>query len=987
MATATKTTPLAELTALGQSPWMDNISRLILDNGDLKRLIEDDDLRGVTSNPTIFEKAIAHSKDYDEEVKRLVGTGGDADAIYQALTVADIEAALDLFRPTYDRTSGLDGYVSLEVSPLLAMDGEATLTEARKLWKLLDRPNAMIKIPGTPAGVPVIEEALFDGLNVNVTLLFSVEAYEAVAHAYLNAIKRRDEAGLPLDHVASVASFFVSRIDAEVDKRLEAKIKAEADPARKAELESLMGKAAIANAKNAYTLYQKLFEGPEFAPYKAKGARVQRLLWASVGTKNKKYPDTLYIDELIGPETVSTMPPATYDAFKDHGVARVTITEDAPGAIATMAKLNDVGIDFHQVTDQLLQEGVDSFAKSFHDLMGAIRSKRETLLAGKVGQTARLGALAAPVDAALADLKEKGAVKRLWDKDASLWKAEDDHAKIINNSLGWLTVAETVRAHADDLETFSDEIAAAGFKHVVLMGMGGSSLCPEVLRRTSVPVAGHPVLIVLDSTVPATIRRIEAMVDPAKTLFVVASKSGTTTEPSVFYAYFYGVVKALKGDKAGENFVAITDPGTLMEANARKDHFRRIFLNPSDIGGRYSALSFFGMVPAALMGLDVKTLLDRAIAAAKTCGAAVPIDQNPGAKLGAALGALALEGRDKVTLVTPPPLEALGLWIEQLIAESTGKEGKGILPVAGEELGKPADYGKDRVFVEVRTADASASRSDAALEALAAAGNPVIQHTLADVMDLGAEFFRWEVGTALAGQRLGIDPFDQPNVQESKDNTKALLAEFQEKGSLPEMPTLATVEGLTFSTDPGNADKLGKFEPGRAGAVSLLKHHFARVKPGDYVAITQYFDETDHREATVQALRLHVRDALKVATTTGYGPRFLHSTGQLHKGGPDTGVFLQLTADDGADLPIPEQPFGFATLVKAQALGDFQSLASRHRRALRVHLGTDVERGLRALLGLIQEAVGPTRLSVAERGWYGADRGPCHPSGCRTKGS
>ncbi len=953
------TTPLAALQALGQSAWMDNISRLILDNGDLRRLIEEDDLQGVTSNPTIFEKAIAHSKDYDEEVKNLVGTGGDADAIYQGLTVADIRAALDLFRPTYDRTNSLDGYVSLEVSPLLAQDAEGTLTEARKLWKLLDRPNAMIKIPGTPACVPVIEEALLDGINVNVTLLFSVEAYEAVAGAYLRALKRRAEAGLPVDHVASVASFFVSRIDSEVDKRLEAKIKAETDPARKAALDSLLGKAAIANAKNAYALYQQLFEGPEFAPLKARGAHVQRLLWASVGTKNKKYPDTLYIDGLIGPETVSTMPPATYDAFKDHGHARVTITQDVPGARSTMAKLAEAGVDFKDVTDQLLREGVESFAKSFHDLMDAIRSKREALLAGRVGQTARLGHLSGPVDAALRDLKDRDAVKRLWAKDASLWKTEDDHAKVINNSLGWLTVAAHVRAHADDLETFSDEIAAAGFRHVVLMGMGGSSLCPEVLRRTSVPVVGHPELLVLDSTVPATVRRIEAQIDPAKTLFVVASKSGTTTEPSVFHAYFHGVVKALKGDKAGENFVAITDPGTLMEANARRDGFRRIFLNPSDIGGRYSALSFFGMVPAALMGLDVKTLLDRAEAAAKTCMPGTPIEQNPGAALGATLGALALQGRDKVTVVTPPPLEALGLWIEQLIAESTGKEGKGILPVAGEELGRPDDYGKDRVFVEIRTADAAAARSDAALAALGDAGNPVLKHTLADVMDLGAEFFRWEVGTALAGQRLGIDPFDQPNVQESKDNTKALLAEFQRKGTLPEMPAIATLEGLSFSTDPGNAGTLGTSAAGRDGAVTVLKHHFARVKPGDYIAITQYFDESGHREATVQAIRLYLRDALKVATTTGYGPRFLHSTGQLHKGGPDTGVFLQLTADDGADLAIPDQPFGFATLVKAQALGDFQSLASRHRRALRVHLGSDVERGLRALLGLIQEAVGP----------------------------
>lgn len=385
MATAStaSTSPLTALRALGQSPWVDFMSRQFLENGELRRLIEDDGILGVTSNPTIFEKAIGHSDDYDTDIRRVVDAAGDEDAIYQDLTVADIRAALDFFRPVYDRTDKVDGYVSLEVSPLLAQDSAGTIKEAKTLWGLLGRPNAMIKIPGTTECLPAIEEVLAAGINVNITLLFSVDAYEKVARTYLRALQRRVDAGQTVDHVASVASFFVSRIDAETDKRIDAKLKTETDPGRRATLEGLKCKAAIANAKNAYAVYQEIFEGADFAPLKAEGAQVQRLLWASVGTKNPAYPDTLYVDELIGAATVSTMPPATYEAVKDHGNVRPSLTEDVPGARAVMDRLAAAGIDFNDVTGQLLREGVASFSDSFVKLMNAIRTKREKLLAGR----------------------------------------------------------------------------------------------------------------------------------------------------------------------------------------------------------------------------------------------------------------------------------------------------------------------------------------------------------------------------------------------------------------------------------------------------------------------------------------------------------------------------------------------------------------------------------------------------------------------------
>lgn len=542
--------------------------------------------------------------------------------------------------------------------------------------------------------------------------------------------------------------------------------------------------------------------------------------------------------------------------------------------------------------------------------------------------------------------------RKIWRKDAALWKSEQEHTKIIRNSLGWVTVIEQVSAAADELAAFSARIRNDGFKHIMLLGMGGSSLCPEVFRRTFGKTPGFPELHVLDSTDPATVAAFEAKVDLAKTLFIVASKSGSTVEPLMFYKYFFNRVRELKGDRAGENFIAITDPGTKMEQNAKDDRFRRIFLNPSDIGGRYSALSFFGMVPAALQGFDFKTLMDRAERAMHACSPVVPAAENPAVRLGAIIGTLALEGRNKMTLTTDPEIASLGLWIEQLVAESTGKEGKGILPVAGEPLGDPSVYGNDRVFVHIAVGliDPEAENK---LRVLEAAGHPVVRRVLNDTLDLGEEFYLWEMATAVAGKILGINPFDQPNVQESKDNTVSLLNEFKQKGKLTEQPIAPEGNGLKVLCSEETIKELGA----GLSVESFIGAHLKRAGAGDYIALCDYIQETDEHEALLQSIRAHLRDALRVATTTGYGPRFLHSTGQLHKGGDDSGVFLQITAEDAKDVPLPGEPFGFSVLKQAQALGDFASLASRNRRAIRVHLGTDIAAGLKTLLAIVQSQV------------------------------
>ncbi|HZM90900.1 MAG TPA: bifunctional transaldolase/phosoglucose isomerase [Blastocatellia bacterium] len=943
---------LVKLQKTGQSIWYDNVRRALIDNGDLASKIKDDDLRGVTSNPAIFEKAIVGSTDYDQAMRELISAGKSVDEIYEALVIDDIQRVADLLRPVYDRTNRIDGYVSLEVSPLLAHDTENSIAQARRLWSTLNRPNVMIKIPATPEGIPAIQTLIAEGININVTLIFSQTTYDQVAEAYIAGLEQRHAAGKPLDHVASVASVFVSRVDTSIDSQLEFKARRSSDESEKAVLNGLLGKAAIANIKLLNKQFKQTFAADRFEKLKAAGAQIQRPLWASTGTKNPAYPDTYYVDELIAPNTVNTVPPATYTAVRDHGKTEVTIEKNLDGAPATIAKLGELGIDLNQVTQQLQDEGVAQFMASFDTMTGSITAKQAAITSGVLDRMkAELGSHADDVKAALKKMESESWIRRVWRKDPTLWKDDEAHKKIIANALGWVTVVDLLVEHAGELGAFSERIRNDGFTDVVLLGMGGSSLCPEVFRRTFGKIDGFPTLHVLDSTDPATVQSFEERVNLPHTLFVVASKSGTTTEPLMFYKYFFNRMREIKGERAGENFVAITDPGTLMEEMAKGDSFRRIFLNPPDIGGRYSALSFFGMVPASLQGFDFKTLLDRADRAQNACMHYVPAEDNPGARLGAILGTLANAGRDKLTLSIAPEIASLGLWIEQLLAESTGKEGKGIIPIAGETLGSPAVYGNDRLFVHIGVGAPDAD-SEAKLRALESAGHPVVRRRLHDLLDLGEEFYLWEIATAIAGAVIGIDSFDQPNVQESKDNTKHYLEVYKKNGSLPDQELGSEGRGLKAYCDEETVGQLGSGSTIEA----FITAHLSRTHAGDYVAMLDYIMETDEHEELIQAIRTHLRDALQVATTTGYGPRFLHSTGQLHKGGPASGVFIQVTADNSVEVPLPNEAFTFGVLKQAQALGDFQSLSSRHRRAIRLHLGTDVAAGLRTLLEIVQKA-------------------------------
>ncbi len=945
--------PLKMLNQHGQSVWLDYIRRGLITSGELERLVRDDGLRGVTSNPAIFEKAIAGSTDYSTALDALRGRPEmDAVSLYEHLAVEDIQAAADVMRPVYEATKRRDGYVSLEVSPHLARDTRRTAEEARRLWKAVGRENLMVKVPATAEGTVAFQELISDGININVTLLFSQETYEQVVQAYMAGLETRAARGGDVSRVASVASFFISRIDSAIDGIVTTRLKSAGSPA---ELRDLLGKVAIANAKLTYRRYEELCSGSRWQALATQGAQTQRLLWASTGTKNPNYRDVLYVEELIGPDTVNTMPPTTFDAFRDHGRPRLSLKEHVDEARQTMALLEQVGISMKEVTDRLLEEGIHLFEEAFDKLLGTVEK----------GCKARAGAAAerqtyslpepaaAAVKRSLQEWRANGKVRRLWARDASLWTGTDE-----SNWLGWLGITEDQLAHIGHLTAIAEEVKRGGFQHALLLGMGGSSLCPEVLKMTFGKIHGYPELHILDSTDPAQVRAVERKVDLAHTLFIVSSKSGTTLEPNIFKQYFLQRAKEVVGaEEAGKRFVAITDPGSKLQQVAESDGFRHIFFGVPSIGGRYSALSDFGMVPAAVMGLDVRRFLDRADEMVHSCASCVPPEDNPGVVLGTILGVLARNGRDKVTLITSPGIWDLGAWLEQLLAESTGKEGTGLIPVDREQVGPPEVYGADRVFVYVRVESAPDSKQDAAVATLEKAGHPVVRIAVPEAYDLGQEFFRWEIATAVAGSILGINAFNQPDVEASKVATRKLTSEYEKTGSLPPERPIFEGNAITLFTDDKNASVLSKAGGNSRSLAGYLRAHLSQLQAGDYVALLAYVEMNDAHEADLQKVRHAIRDKKRVATCLGFGPRFLHSTGQAYKGGPNTGVFLQITCDDAKDLPVPGQKYTFGVVKAAQARGDFQVLAERDRRALRVHLGPDVQSGLRTLEAAVREAL------------------------------
>ncbi len=904
---------IEQLTALGQSLWYDNIQRGLLARspgggpGKLGTMIERGEIRGVTSNPSIFHNAIAKTHDYDSALLPLAWAGLSAEDIFWQLAVEDIRAACDLFRPLYDDTDGGDGYVSIEVSPYLAHETGKTVEQARALWEWVDRPNLMVKIPATPEGVPAIRQAIAAGINVNVTLIFSLVRYGQVMDAYLSGLEDRLAAGQPVDRIASVASFFVSRVDSKVDKLLP-----EGSPLR--------GHAAISNARLAYARFLETFAGDRWEALQARGANLQRPLWASTSTKDPAYPDTLYVETLIGPHTVNTLPPATLDAFRDHGLAKLTIGEDLDAARAHFAALEKVGITMDFVTRELEDEGVKAFADAFTALLEAIEARR-------AAAASQLGPLAAPVSLRLAQLEEDHVVSRLWEADPTLWTLDPQGQDEVARRMGWLRLPVTSQSILPELREVAQRVQEEGINRILLLGMGGSSLAPEVLSLVfTAPERASdgktPCLSILDSTDPAQVAQAAADFPPQLSLYVVSSKSGTTAEVHAMLDYFWELSGA-----DGSRFVAVTDPDTPLQTLAGERGFRHVFSADPQVGGRYSVLSAFGLAPAALLGLDLERLLSRAREMMDACaslsgatgaseehsrrGGDITTSANPGLALGAVIGEAALAGRDKLTVLADPPLAPFGSWLEQLLAESSGKEGVGVVPVDQEPLGDPSVYGEDRLFVYLR----QTGELQEEVAALREASHPVIDLQVPSAYDLGAEFYRWEFATAVACHILGVNAFDQPNVEDAKRRAKARISAYQENGRL----------------------EAGEFVP-LALAGTALEEFLAESNSGDYFAIMAFLPRDGEMTAALQELQVAIRDKTGCAVTLGFGPRFLHSTGQLHKGGPANGLFLQITADPLEDVRIPTQGLSFGTLERAQAQGDYEALKARGRRLLRVHL-------------------------------------------------
>jgi transaldolase / glucose-6-phosphate isomerase len=646
------------------------------------------------------------------------------------------------------------------------------------------------------------------------------------------------------------------------------------------------------------------------------------------------------------------MPPATMDAFRDHGHAVAdTVEHDVAGAHAMIAALAAAGVSITQVADELVEDGVKQFADAFDQLLGVVAERRRKVLDGdRPTLDLRVGdpALKKAIDETMESWRHDGKIRHLWHSDKTVWSnADEDHWT------GWLSNADTEMADIATLESFAREVETGGYKDVVLLGMGGSSLGPEVLAETFGHRGGWPQFHMLDSTDPAQVKAVAAACDLPHTLAIVSSKSGSTLEPNIFLAYFLDLFQKAVGDKAPKHIVTVTDPGSALEKHAQEKGFAHIFHGVKSIGGRYSVLSKFGLVPAAAIGLDVRAALGNVQRMARSCGPDAPPAENPGVQLGIAMGTAAKHGRDKVTIIASPAIHAIGAWLEQLLAESTGKQGKGLIPIADEPLGTPADYGNDRFFAYLELADGVDPHQRAAVDAIEKAGHPVARIAVSQPMAIWAEFYRWAMATAVAGSVIGINPFDQPDVEASKIATRKLTSDYETTGKLPAEQPIFSADGISVYADAPNAKALGQ----HTSLTGYIKTHLGRAGAGDYVALLAYIQRDGAHIEALQAIRTRIRDTKHTATAVGFGPRFLHSTGQAYKGGPNSGVFVQVTCDDPSDVPVPGQKYTFGVVKAAQALGDLQVLEERGRRCLRVHLH-DVDAGLGALAQAVKDALG-----------------------------
>jgi len=904
------------LNKLGQSLWYDNIDRGLIESGWLKAQVGAGVFYGLTSNPSIFKKAISESHTYTTDIQAMSFAGYDEKQIYERLAIADIKKAADILLPIYEESGKTDGYVSLEVDPDLAHDHEKTVSEAKRLWGLVNKKNLMIKVPATRAGIFAIRDLIAAGLNINVTLIFSIERYLEVINAYYEGLEQRISEKQPISDIHSVASFFVSRLDVMFEDKIK-----QADSAG-TKATDLIGKLGIINALAAYEAFVSSIEGERFGNIREAGGNVQRPLWASTGTKNPDFSDVLYVDSLVLPDTVNTAPPKTIEAYMDHGRTQIVDYANAKETLGeAIGNLEDVGINFPEMMEELEAEGVEKFQKAQNGLLAAVKEKSASF-------SRRLGDLKGDTIRMLEKMGAADFRERFFAPDATLFTSRKEEEAEVLNRLGWIDAPRTSRDLIDSGIALRDAVLSDGYTDAVVLGMGGSSLAPEVFSKVfgANEKAEGLNLSILDSTDPIQIQAKLDSLNLKRTLFIVSSKSGSTAEMKTTFAFFWSAFEKKGIENIGSHFIAITDPNSALEKTGRENDFRTVINADPSVGGRFSSLIAFGLIPAILAGIDGEKLLENAELMREKCDEADRVKENPGFVLGAILAAGHEQGLDKVTIVADAKYSSVGSWLEQLIAESSGKDGKGLIPIDNEPRPANGKYSPDRVFYYI----SSGGSHDEEMEKLVENRVPVITSSLPDAYALAGEMYKWEMAISCACALMGVNPFNQPNVQSSKTITNDVIAAYKTDPNLDHGNVLFETESVQIT---GMLHPASEYKN-----IGDLIKDFLSVNEGDFIGINAFLPRLQPYEEKLQQLRSYLLDTYGVPVSLGFGPRFLHSTGQLIKGGKNNGYFIILSQAPDTDLEIPGEEMNFSVLHLAQALGDMRALQEKDRPVIHIRL-------------------------------------------------
>lgn len=895
----------------GQSVWLDNIRRGLIKNGQLAKEIERGVIRGITSNPSIFCKAIKDSHDYDNALTSMALSCINEEEIFFQLMVEDIRDAADLFRDLYVKSGGNDGFVCLEINPYFAHDACKTIEQAKQIWKAVNRPNLMIKIPATDEILPVITNLTAAGINLNLTLIFSPEKYKKCAYAYIDGLRKRMENGDSLEKIRSVASVFVSRADTKTDTLLIEK---------GVSSQNLLGKTGIRTAQRIYNISIDIFGDDNFDDIKAAGGKAQRVLWASTSTKNPLYKPTYYVEALVGSDTVTTLTPVTLDSLMKSSNIRPVLPVLDSEIDEFFVSLEKTGINIQDVYLQLEDEGISGFTFDYSEALSSIKSHCK-LIRNRIGKLNDL------LVSAYERFNQESIMRRIFSKDPTVWTYDTTAFSEIRNRLGWLDTYKNTEGNIPDYISLRNKLKKEQISKIILLGTEESSLAAEVIAKIFDKESDIK-LQVVDTTDPVQITEIRKSLDLKETIFIVCSKSGASIEINSLLRYFYEITSDYFGENAGKRFIAITDPGSRLETVAEDLGFRQLFLSDPSSGGRFSALTPFGIIPAILIGLDPQRITPKVREMMLNCSPSLPAYRNEGLSLGIFIGAAAEIGKDKLTIISDPSFEPFTIWIEQLIAQSSGKNGKGIIPVINEPQLQGRPYAEDRVFVYINSDNSHAAE----ISQIKKQGHPVYEILIDDQYDLFGEFYRWETAAAAACAILGVNPFDHPDALASKTLTNAKLAEYRENRSLSDMQAVWSDNNIEVFT---NCPSENVFE--NESYNDIITNFIKQADAGkNYIAINAFLPQNEEMLIWLQKLRKTLLECTGCATTIGFGPRFLHTAGQLHKGGANLGYFIQVAADYNEDTAIPDEIYGFKILERAQALAEIECLRDRERKVIQI---------------------------------------------------